>query len=124
MTTRNLKFQSAVYGAGFPSLGNFAHAVDDHPSLVSRILNGLDTTMERKQLYCKLLNKEMDVILVQQYIRDRYGKKYSPEKLFDNLVSKTDYPIDLSHLESLRGMRSLLRFKIEKTFFATPLLFQ
>jgi hypothetical protein len=36
---------------------------------------------------------------VQSITMGRYGKKYKPEKLFENVVAKLDYGIDLNHLK-------------------------
>ena len=37
---------------------------------------------------------------VQSITLGRYGKKYKPDKLFENVVLKLDYGIDLSHLKN------------------------
>jgi integrase len=39
---------------------------------------------------------------VQSITMGRYGKKYKPDKLFENVVLKLDYGIDLSHLKNNR----------------------
>jgi integrase len=39
---------------------------------------------------------------VQSITMGRYGKKYKPDKLFENVVLKLDYGIDLSHLKNSR----------------------
>ena len=62
MTRNNPQLLAAIHAAGFNYLGEFARAVGDDQGTLSRILSGMDTSMERKYRYCAKLGVHIDEI--------------------------------------------------------------
>jgi transcriptional regulator with XRE-family HTH domain len=57
---RNFNLESAIIAAKFQYRRDFARAAGDDPATVSRIINGMNTSQERKKRYARILGRSVE----------------------------------------------------------------